>query len=57
MEINAVENELCRVQTAQMLFDRLVDLTVVGNGRLPTHAADEAYGLHEDSCVLEVLYV
>jgi hypothetical protein len=37
------------VKAAQPFSHRFIDDTVVGNGGLPTHPADQADGSHEDS--------
>jgi hypothetical protein len=46
VEIDAVENNLRRMQTAEAFLDRFVDLAVIRNGRLPTHATNEANRFH-----------
>src|SRR5512147_1624670 len=46
VEVDAIEDDPRRMQTAQALLDELVDLTVVRYRRLPAHAADQSYGLH-----------
>jgi hypothetical protein len=49
MKVDAVQDDLRRMQTAQAFLDRLVDLAVVRDGRLPAHPADQADGPHEGS--------
>lgn len=46
VKIDAMEDDSCRMQSTKAFFDEFVDQPVVGNGGLPTHAADEAYGFH-----------
>src|SRR5258708_4513806 len=49
VEVDAVEDHFRRMQPAEAFLDRLVDQPVIGNGRFPTHAADQADGLQESS--------
>jgi hypothetical protein len=49
VKVDTVKNDLGRMEAAQPISDSFIDDTVVGNGGLPTHPADQADGSHEDS--------
>ena len=46
-EIDAVQHDLRRVQPAESGLHGFVDLTVIGNGGFPAHAAEETDFFHE----------
>ena len=48
-KVHAVEDDLCGMEAAQRLGDALVDFLVVGDGALPTHAAQESDRFHNAS--------
>ena len=45
-KVHAVQNDLGRMQAAELGLDRLVDLAVIGHSGFPAHAADEAQCFH-----------
>ncbi|MNG12844.1 hypothetical protein D3C84_964810 [compost metagenome] len=46
VEVDTQQHQPGRVQAAQARLHRLVEVAVVGDGRLPAHAADQADGFH-----------
>jgi hypothetical protein len=46
VKVNAVKNNLGRMESAKPLAHSFVDETIVRDSRFPTHATQQAYGFH-----------
>ncbi|MNL50110.1 hypothetical protein D3C87_1730990 [compost metagenome] len=46
MKIYAVQQQACRMQATEMLFDAFVNQTVIRNGRFPAHSTYQADRFH-----------